>query len=86
MSKKLRELCGYQSNPLQKTCSNCAAFTFTAELPTWMKEENARNVRVGLTPRYSVEVNGRQKLLRCADHKFAVTKTARCDDWRQKED
>lgn len=84
MSKKLREQCGY-STAQQKSCGNCAEFTTKTELPRWMKEDNEKRKNEGEQPRFNVAVHGVEKQLRCAKYGFAVTKSARCNDWKKKE-
>ena len=77
---------GYVDKAIPNTCANCSRLTFTMELPTWMKEHNAR-VANGTVARYanSGKVYGQehrgQKNLRCcyAGLNFAVKKMAVCE-------
>lgn len=78
--KAAKEHCGYQDKPVLQTCGNCGAFASTMKLATWMEERNAETGQ----EEYTVEKNGVEKDLRCADHGFAVKKMAACKLWRSK--
>jgi hypothetical protein len=76
--KKAKEHCGYQAKPVHQTCSNCAAFASERILPKWMEGE----INYRVNGPYTVEANGIEKNLRCADHGFAVKKTSTCRLWK----
>lgn len=85
--KKAKEDCGYEERPFQEMCSNCGAFSSEMILPAWMIERNKtiEEAKLKYVEIYTVEKNGVEKNLQCADHGFAVKRTSRCAKWRPAE-
>lgn len=85
--KKAKEYCGYQEKPAIPVCGNCQSFTSEMLLPAWMEERNksGEGVYFSRGEMYTIEKNGVEKNLRCADHGFAVKKMASCNSFKARE-
>ncbi len=75
----LKEKCGYQERPLAQICANCKNYSSEKRLEKWMEEANERGRH-----KYTVEINGVEKNLRCSIHGFKIKKTATCEIWEKK--
>lgn len=82
MSKKAKELCGYQAKPVQQTCGNCAAFAFDKIIPDWLLADG-RTSYCGRP--ISVEEFGVTKNQRCTAFAFATKRSATCNEWKAAE-
>ena len=81
-TKEIKANCGYQANPTQPTCANCAAFASDMVVPAWaLKPEREDALEKFESGEYAKE----EKNLRCTVHGFATKKKATCNDWRSKQ-
>lgn len=66
-------------------CAECANLKSTMELPKWMAEENQKSAAAGIEPRWTLEINGVEKSLRCGIGGFAIKKQGYCSSFWMKE-
>ena len=83
---------GYVAKPEPSTCINCAHFKSERVLPSWMVRDNVAGKKPwpgfgekNPPDRYTVEVNGVEKNMRCGVGGFAVKKTATCNEFKRKD-
>lgn len=77
----------YQDKPVAPTCANCAHLKLKRGLLAWMERYNAKGKKPwgGEHDRYTVEIHGVEKDLRCGIGGFAVKKMATCSKFEHKE-